>query len=84
MSTACSAILKAWLTARTLELMPRYLQRYLDELVFCFTRRNMPMAAFQTLRGISSQKAPLPLQDLVVLSQPQKHLSVTSRWQATA
>lgn len=38
------------------------------EFVFRFNRRNTPMAAFQTLLGISTRKAPLPLQNLVVLS----------------
>jgi hypothetical protein len=42
----------------------------MDECVFRFNRRTTPMAAFQTLLGISTQKAPLPLRDLVVLSQP--------------
>jgi hypothetical protein len=44
---------------------PEYLQRYLDELVFRFKRRNTPMAAFQTLLGISTQKASLTLPELV-------------------
>jgi transposase-like protein len=62
--------LKAWLNGTHHGVEPRYLQRYLDEFVFRFNRRNTPMAAFQTLLGISTQKAPLPLRDLVVLSQP--------------
>ena len=62
--------LKAWLNGTHHGGEPRYLQRYLDEFVFRFNRRNTPMAAFQTLLGISTQKAPLPLRDLVVLSQP--------------
>ncbi|MDH3772091.1 MAG: transposase, partial [Nitrospirota bacterium] len=47
---------------------PKYLQSYLEELVFRFNRRNTPMAAFQTLLGISTRKTPLPLRNLVVLS----------------
>jgi len=62
--------LKAWLNGTYHGVEPGYLQRYLDEFVFRFNRRNTPMAAFQTLLGISTQKAPLPLRDLVVLSQP--------------
>ena len=62
--------LKAWLNGTHHGVEPKYLQRYLDEFVFRFNRRNTPMAAFQTLLGISTQKAPLPLRDLVVLSQP--------------
>jgi hypothetical protein len=49
---------------------PKYLQSYLDEFVFRFTRRNTPMAAFQTLLGLSTKKAPLPLPKLVNRSQP--------------
>jgi hypothetical protein len=49
---------------------PKYLQRYLDELVFRFHRRKTPMAAFQPLLGISANKAPLTLRDLVNRSQP--------------
>jgi hypothetical protein len=62
--------LKAWLNGTHHGVEPRYLQRYMDECVFRFNRRTTPMAAFQTLLGISTQKAPLPLRDLVVLSQP--------------
>ena len=62
--------LKAWLNGTHHGVEPRYLQRYVDECVFRFNRRTTPMAAFQTLLGISTQKAPLPLRDLVVLSQP--------------
>jgi hypothetical protein len=62
--------LKAWLNGTHHGVEPRYLQRYLDEFVFRFNQRSTPMAAFQTLLGISTQKAPLPLRDLVVLSQP--------------
>ena len=62
--------LKAWLNGTHHGVEPKYLQRYLDEFVFRFNRRNTPMAAFQTLLGISTKKAPLPLRDLVVLSQP--------------
>jgi hypothetical protein len=36
----------------------------LDEFVFRFNRRNTPMAAFQTLLGISAQKPPLSLAEL--------------------
>ena len=62
--------LKTWLNGTHHGVEPKYLQRYLDEFVFRFNRRNTPMAAFQTLLGISTHKAPLPLRDLVVLSQP--------------
>jgi hypothetical protein len=70
MSTACSAILKAWLTVHIMELMPQYLQRYLDELVFRFNRPTCRWPLSRPCGGISSQKAPLPLLDWVVLSRP--------------
>lgn len=38
--------------------------------VFRFNRRKTPMAAFQTLLGISANKAPFTLRDLVNRSQP--------------
>jgi len=62
--------LKAWLNGTHHGVNPWYLQRYWDEFVFRFNRRNTPMPAFQTLLGITTQKAPLPLLGLDVLSQP--------------
>jgi len=62
--------LKTWINGTHHGVDPKYLQSYLDEFVFRFNRRNTPMAAFQTLLGISTRKAPLPLRNLVVLSQP--------------
>jgi hypothetical protein len=60
--------LKTWITGTHHGVDPKYLQRYLDEFVFRFNRRNTPMAAFQTLLGISTRQASLPLRNLVVLS----------------
>ena len=62
--------LKTWLTGTHHGVEPTYLQTYLDEFVFRFNRRNTPMAAFQTLRGISARKAPLTLRELANRSQP--------------
>lgn len=62
--------LKAWLNGTHHGVEPKYLQTYLDEFVFRFNRRNTPMAAFQTLLGISASKVPLTLGDLVNRSQP--------------
>lgn len=53
--------LKTWLTGTHHGVDPKYLQTYLDEFAFRFNRRITPMAAFQTLLGISLQKTPLPL-----------------------
>jgi len=57
--------LKTWLNGVHHGVTPKYLQSYLDEFVFRFNRRKTPMAAFQTLLGISANKAPLALCDLV-------------------
>jgi len=56
--------LKTWLNGTHHGVDPKYLQNYLDEFVFRFNRRKTPMAAFQTLLGIATQKAPVPLQQL--------------------
>lgn len=48
--------LKAWLNGTHHGVEPKHLPSYLDEFVFRFNRRKTPMAAFQTLLGISSQK----------------------------
>ncbi len=44
---------------------PKYLQAYLDEFVFSFNRRKTPMAAFQTLLGITGNKSPRTLGQMV-------------------
>ncbi len=49
--------LKTWLLGTHHGVEPKYLQAYLDEFVFRFNRRQIPMAAFQTLLGISSTKS---------------------------
>jgi transposase-like protein len=56
--------LKAWLTGTHHGVEPKYLTRYLDEYVFRFNRRQTPMAAFQTLLGIASNKMPMTLAQL--------------------
>lgn len=49
--------LKTWLTGTHHGVDPKYLQNYLDEFVFRFNRRKTPMAAFQTLLGITAAKS---------------------------
>jgi transposase-like protein len=56
--------LKTWLNGTHHGVDPKYLQTYLDEFVFRFSRRRTPMAAFQTLLGITACKAPQTLTDL--------------------
>jgi len=57
--------LTAWLNGTHHGVEPKHLSNYLDEFVFRFNRRNTPMAAFQTLLGISSQKKPVSLAELM-------------------
>jgi hypothetical protein len=56
--------LKTWLNGTHHGVEPKYLPSYLNEYVFRFNSRNSPMAAFQTLFGISAQKSPLTLRSL--------------------
>ena len=56
--------LKTWLNGTHHGVEPKYLQSYLDEFVFRFNRRQTPMAAFQTLLGISLQRNPFSLNSL--------------------
>lgn len=57
--------LKTWLNGTHHGVEPKHLPSYLDEFVFRFNRRRTPMAAFQTLLGISAQKPPLKMGDLM-------------------
>jgi hypothetical protein len=59
--------LKTWLNGTHHGVDPDYLHIYLDEFVFRFNRRKTPMAAFQTLLGLASSKAPIPYK---VLTKP--------------
>lgn len=56
--------LKTWLQGTHHGVEPKYLQGYLNEYVFRFNRRHTPMAAFQTLLGISTTKDPVGLAKL--------------------
>jgi hypothetical protein len=57
--------LKAWLNGTHHGVEPKHLPSYLDEFVFRFNRRNTPMAAFQTLLGISTRKQSVSLVELM-------------------
>jgi len=50
--------LKAWLLGTHRGVSKKHLQVYLDEFVFRFNRRRTPMAAFQSLLGLSSSHKP--------------------------
>jgi hypothetical protein len=47
--------LQTWLNGTHHGVDAKYLQNYLDEFVFRFNRRQTPMAAFQTLLGLTTQ-----------------------------
>lgn len=57
--------LTAWLNETHHGVAPKHLPSYLDECVFRFNRRKTPMAAFQALLGISAQKSPISLTELL-------------------
>jgi transposase-like protein len=57
--------LKTWLNGTHHGVEPKHLPSYLDEFVFRFNRRKTPMAAFQTLLGISVHKSPMTLSELM-------------------
>ena len=48
--------LKTWLRGTHHGVGHQHLQAYLDEFTFRFNRRRTPMAAFQTLLGLGSQR----------------------------
>jgi transposase-like protein len=50
--------LKTWLHGTHRGASPKHLQVYLDEFTFRHNRRRVPMAAFQTLLGLSSLHSP--------------------------
>lgn len=50
--------LKTWLQGTHHGVSPQHLQVYLNEFCFRFNRRRVPMAAFQTLLGLSAAQPP--------------------------
>jgi ISXO2 transposase-like protein len=50
--------LKTWLKGTHHGVSGRHLPSYVDEFVFRFNRRRTPMAAFQSLLGLSTRHAP--------------------------
>lgn len=57
--------LKSWLIGIHHGVDPKYMQAYMDEYVFRFNRRGAPMAAFQTLLGITSSIKPVMRRNLL-------------------
>jgi transposase-like protein len=58
------ANLKTWLLGTHHGVGAKHLPHYVDEFVFRFNRRRTPMAAFQSLLGLSTQHAPTTYQML--------------------
>lgn len=56
--------LKTWLNGTHHGVAPKHLQTYLNEYVFRYNRRQTPMAALQSLLGISLARSPLSMADL--------------------
>jgi transposase-like protein len=56
--------LQQWLTGTYHGVSKAQLQVYLDEFVFRHNRRRPPMAAFQTLLGLGSGRAPTPYRQI--------------------
>jgi len=56
--------LQQWLTGTHHGVSKAQLQVYLDEFVFRHNRRRQPMAAFQTLLGLGSGRAPTPYRQI--------------------
>ena len=52
------ANLKTWLNGTHHGVSAKHLPHYVDEFVFRFNRRRTPMAAFQSLLGLTTQHAP--------------------------
>jgi transposase-like protein len=57
--------LKAWMHGTHRGVSDQHLAAYLDEYVFRHNRRGTPMAAFQTLLGLSAQHAPITYRDII-------------------
>ena len=56
--------LQTWLRGTHHGVSNKHLPTYLDEFTFRFNRRRTPMAAFQTLLGLGSQRAPTTYKEL--------------------
>jgi transposase-like protein len=57
--------LNTWLQGPHHGVEAKYLHAYLDEFVFRFNRRHTPMAAFQTLLGITAANKPSTMRNLI-------------------
>ena len=67
------ANLKTWLLGTHHGVGAKHLPHYVDEFVVRFNRRRTPMAAFQSLLGLTTQHAPTTTRCCMLLSQPDRH-----------
>ncbi len=65
--------LKTWLTGTHYEVQSKHFANYLDEYVFSLNRRQIPMAAFQTLLSRASNKKHMSIAQQDRSSQVPKH-----------
>ena len=68
--------LKTWLRGTHHGVDPKHLQAYLDEFTFRFNRRRTPMAAFQSLLGLTGAHGPTTYKMLYALGA--NRISMTS------
>ena len=72
--------MKAWLIGTHHGVSPQHLQAYLNEYTFRFNRRKTPMAAFQTVLGLSSGKRGPTYADIYKVAKTEpKSRTVTPR-----
>jgi len=64
--------LKTWLLGTHHGVSPQHLQAYLNEFVFRFNRRRTPMAAFQTVLGLISQRYGPTYEELYSVAKEKK------------
>lgn len=62
--------LKAWITGTHRMISAQHAQTYLDEFVFRYNRRRTPMAAFQTLLGLSTAHKPITRAQIIAGTKP--------------
>ena len=66
------SLLKTWLLGTHHGVSPQHLQAYLNEYTFRFNRRGTPMAAFQTVLGLSSTRLGPTYKGLYGIAKGQK------------
>lgn len=67
--------LKSWIRGTHRDISADHAQAYFDEFVFRYNRRRTPMAAFQTLLGLSSAHQPITRTQIISQERPRRDLS---------